>query len=71
MSSPGDLPNPGIEPMSPTFRADCQKQVLPVKKSPFGSSSNTSQMFLSLTPSIFLSWTKLCDLWDLIYTTRD
>ena len=41
------------------------------KKSPFGSSSNTSQMFLSLTPSIFLSWTKLCDLWDLSYTTRD
>ena len=47
--SPGDLPNPGIEPRSSTFRADS----LPAK--PPGKPKNTGVGSLSLLQRIFLT----------------
>ena len=47
-SSPGDLPNPGIEPRSPTLQADS----LPVE--PLGKPKNTGVGSLSLLQRIFL-----------------
>ena len=48
--SPGDLPNSGIEPRSPTLQADS----LPAE--PPGKSKNTGVGSLSLLQWIFLSW---------------
>ena len=47
--SPGDLPNPGIEPRSPTLQADS----LPAE--PQGKSKNTGAGSLSLLQQIFLT----------------
>ena len=48
-SSPGDLPNPGIEPRSPTLQADS----LPAE--PQGKPENTAVGSLSLLQRIFLT----------------
>ena len=47
--SPGDLPNPGIEPRSPTLQADS----LPTE--PPGKPKNTGRESLSLLKGIFLT----------------
>ena len=47
---PGDLPNPGIEPRSPTLQADSLPSVPP------GKPKNTGMGNLSLLQGIFLSW---------------
>ena len=47
--SPGDLPNPGIEPRSPTLQADS----LPAE--PQGKPENTGVGSLSLLQQIFLT----------------
>ena len=41
-SPPGDLPNPGIEPRSPTLQADSLLSERPGKPSDFGKRSNYS-----------------------------
>ena len=48
--SPGDLPNPGIEPRYPTLQADS----LPAE--PWGKPKNTGVGGLSLLQGIFLTW---------------
>ena len=47
--SPGDLPNPGIEPRSPTLQAD------PLPVEPPGKPKNTGVGSLSLLQEIFLT----------------
>ena len=49
LPSPGDLPNPGIKPRSPTLQADS----LPAE--PQGKPKNTGMGSLSLLPWIFLT----------------
>ena len=47
--SPGDLPNPGIEPRSPTLQADSSPA------EPQGKSKNTRVGSLSLLQQVFLT----------------
>ena len=47
--SPGDLPNPGIKPRSPTLQAD------PLPDEPQGKPKNTGVGSLSLLQGIFLT----------------
>ena len=48
-SSPGDLPNPGIEPWSPALRADS------LPSEPLGKPKDTGVGSLSLLQGIFLT----------------
>ena len=61
MTSPRDLPNPGIKPRSPTLQADS----LPAE--PPGKPKNTGVGSLSLLQGIFLTQELN---WGLIYCRR-
>ena len=61
--SPGDLPNPGIEPRSPPLQADALTAELPGRDQNKGSASQNS-----LTFNLFSSWSclELADLTEVL-----